>query len=96
MKHRGRGVKVVGLLIFLASETHGSSVGIGSFLRLDNIFFRSLINYFCNEIVIFCRVSYHSTCIIKFKTIKWYRLIYIGRATSFFISYKCHIFVLLY
>ena len=55
MKHRGRGVKVVGLLLFLASETLWLSVGIDSTLRFDNIliYFRSLINYFCNEIVIF-------------------------------------------
>ena len=39
MKHRGRGVKVVGLLLFLASETHWLSGGIGSILRLDNIFY---------------------------------------------------------
>ena len=30
------------------------------------------------------RVSHHSTCIIKIKTIKWYRLLYIGLATSSF------------
>ena len=55
MKHRGRGVKVIGLLLFLASETHWWSVGIGSILRLDNIlfYFRSPINDFFNEIVIF-------------------------------------------
>ena len=39
MKHRGRGIKVVGHLQFLASETLGLSVGKGSTLRLDNIFF---------------------------------------------------------
>ena len=39
MKHRGRGVKVVELLLFLASETHWLSVGIGSILRLGNISF---------------------------------------------------------
>ena len=38
MKHRGRGMKVVGILLFLASDTHWLSVGIGSTLRLDNIF----------------------------------------------------------
>ena len=38
MNHRGKGVKVVGLLLFLASETHWLSVKIGSILRLDNIF----------------------------------------------------------
>ena len=40
------------------------------------------MNYFRNEIVIFLRVSHHSTCIIKIKTIKWHRLLYIGLATS--------------
>ena len=51
MKRRGREVKVVGLLIFLTTETHWLSMGIGSILRLYNIFFfyfRSLINYFFN------------------------------------------------
>ena len=38
MKHPGQGVKVVGLLLFLALETHWLSVGIGSILRLNNIF----------------------------------------------------------
>ena len=37
MRHRGRGVKVVGFLIFLTPETHWFSVGIGSILRLDYI-----------------------------------------------------------
>ena len=45
MKHRGRGVKVVGLLLFLASETHWLSVGIGSILRLDNIFILFSFSY---------------------------------------------------
>ena len=38
MRHRGQGVKVVGFLVFLTSETHWVSVGIGSILRLGNIF----------------------------------------------------------
>ena len=38
MLHRGRGVKVVGLLLFLASERHWLLVGIGSILLLGNIF----------------------------------------------------------
>ena len=38
MKHRGRGVKVIGIKLCLTLETHWSSVGIGSTLRLDNIF----------------------------------------------------------
>ena len=37
MRHRGRGIKVVGFLIFLTPETHWFSVGIGSTLRLDYI-----------------------------------------------------------
>ena len=37
MRHRGRGVKVVGFFIFLTPETHLVSVDIGSILRLDNI-----------------------------------------------------------
>ena len=37
MKHRGRRVKVVGLLLCLASETHWLSVGIDSTLPLDKI-----------------------------------------------------------
>ena len=37
MSHRGRGVKVVGFLIFLTPETHWLSVGKGSNLRVDNI-----------------------------------------------------------
>ena len=36
MRRCGRGVKVVGLLIFLTRETRWFSVGIGSVLRLDN------------------------------------------------------------
>ena len=31
-------------------------------------------------------MSYHRTCIIEIETIKWYRFIYIGRATSFFFA----------
>ena len=55
MRQRGRGIKVVGRLPFLASETHWFSVRMSSILRLDNIlfYFRSHINYFCHEIVIF-------------------------------------------
>ena len=55
MRHRGRGVEVVGFFIFLTPETHWFSVGIGSIIRLDHIWFdfRSLLNYFSNEIVIF-------------------------------------------
>ena len=45
MKHRGRGVKVVGLLQLLALETLGLSVGIGSTLRLDNIFILFSFSY---------------------------------------------------
>ena len=37
MRHRVRGVKVVGFLIFLFPETHSPSVEISSILRLDNI-----------------------------------------------------------
>ena len=37
MRHRGRGVKVIGLLIFLTLETRWFSVGIGLILGLDNI-----------------------------------------------------------
>ena len=61
MKRRGRGVKEVGFLIFLTPETNWLLVTIGSILRLDNIqiVFRSLINNFCYEIVIFlsCVIS---------------------------------------
>ena len=45
MKHRGQGVKMVGLLLFLASETHWLSVDIGSILRLDNIFILFSFSY---------------------------------------------------
>ena len=53
MRHRGRGVKLVGF-IFLTPETHWPSVGKSSFLRLDNILilFSFYFNYFSNEIVI--------------------------------------------
>ena len=37
MRHRDRGVKVIGFLIFLTPESRWFSVGIGSILRLDNI-----------------------------------------------------------
>ena len=36
MSRRGRGVEMVGFLIFLTPVTHWFSVGIGSILRLDN------------------------------------------------------------
>ena len=45
MRHRGRVVKVVELVLFLASETHWLSVGIGPILRLDNIFILFLFSY---------------------------------------------------
>ena len=45
MDHRGRGDKVLGLLLFLASETHWFSVGIGSILHLDNIFILFSFSY---------------------------------------------------
>ena len=37
MRYRGRGMKVMGFLIFLTPETHWPSVGISSILGLDNI-----------------------------------------------------------
>ena len=61
MRHRGRGVKVIGFLQFLTPETRWFAVGIGSILSLDNIliYFRSPINSFSNEKVIFlsCVIS---------------------------------------
>ena len=45
MRQLGRGVKVVGLLIFLTPETHWTSVGISSILRLDNILILFLFPY---------------------------------------------------
>ena len=45
MKHRGRGVNLVGLLVFLALEILRLSVGIGSILRLDNIFILFSFSY---------------------------------------------------
>ena len=53
MWHHDRGVKVVGLLLFLASETHWLQVGIGSILLLNKIFisfFFLFSYYFRNEI----------------------------------------------
>ena len=45
MRHRGRGVKVVGFLIFLTPETHWFSVGIDSTLRLEYILISFLFSY---------------------------------------------------
>ena len=45
MRHRGRGVKVIGLLIFLNPETRWFSVGIGSILGIDYIFILLSFSY---------------------------------------------------
>ena len=85
MQHRGRGVKVEGLLLFLASETHlvvsWYSFNLPPQQHFDFIFVLLSIT-FVMKWSFSCRVSYDSTCIIKIKTIKWYRFIYISLATS--------------
>ena len=59
MRHRGRGVKVVYRIFnVLTPETRWFLVGIGSILRLDNIFIFVLVSI-TYEIVIFlsCVIS---------------------------------------
>ena len=45
MRNRGRGLKVVGFLIFLTPDPRWFSVGICSILRLDNILILFLFSY---------------------------------------------------
>ena len=51
MQHRGWGVKMTGLLLFLASETHWLVVDIGSFLLLDNIFILFSFSYLITFVI---------------------------------------------
>ena len=64
MRHSGRGVKVVGFLIFLTPATHWLSVGIGSILRLDNIlilfsFSHQLPFLWNSDFLVVCHILVH-------------------------------------
>ena len=63
MKHPGKGVKVVGLLLFLA-ETDVLSEGKGSILRLDNIlilfsFSYQLLSLRNSNFLVACHIIVH-------------------------------------
>ena len=64
MGSRRRGVKVVGIFILLTPATQWFSVGIGSILRLDNIFilfsfsYQLLFQWNSNSLVV-CHIIVH-------------------------------------
>ena len=95
MRHRGRGVKVVRVLIFLTPETHNFLVmcHIMSFQLLKILFWLRITDegsvpemrkwsiLLIKSDLKWCihlsrSLFLYSTCIIKIKTINWYRLIY--------------------